>query len=171
MTPEELARRRDEVQVVDVRWSNEWEAGHIEGAVHIPVDEIDERLDDIDRSRPVVAVCLSGSRSADAAETLAAAGWEAENLDGGMEAWADAGLPLVRDGGEPGEVVEPEEPLEHLQRLEKEFMKVLFEVEEHFGDREPSDEEVRTFLRQRLIDQGRTPEEADALMASVEDGG
>lgn len=171
MTPQELARRRGEVQIVDVRWPNEWEAGRIDGAVHIPVDDIDDRFDELDRSRPVVTVCLSGSRSANAAETLAAAGFDAENLDGGVAAWADAGLPLVRDGGEAGEVVEPEEPPEHLQRLEQEFLKVLFEVQEHFGDREPSDEEVRAFLHERLIDQGRTPDEADALMASMEDRG
>lgn len=49
-----LERRKDEVQVVDVRWPNEWEAGHIAGAVHIPVEELDDRLDELDRSRPVV---------------------------------------------------------------------------------------------------------------------
>ncbi|MGH9280885.1 MAG: rhodanese-like domain-containing protein [Acidimicrobiales bacterium] len=166
----DLAERLDDVRILDVRWQNEWDAGHIDGAVHIPVDELDDRIGDLSGDRRWVTVCLSGNRSAGAAGTLAAAGLEAENLEGGIAGWADAGLPLVRPDGQPGRVVEPQQPPEHLQRLEKEFLHVLFEVEEHFGDREPSDDEVRAFLRDRLIEQGRTPEEADHLMASLDEG-
>ena len=173
MTPDELQSRRDQVQIVDVRWPNEWEAGRIEGALHIPQDEIDDRLGEIDRDRPIVTVCLSGSRSAAAVEQLRAEGLEAENLDGGVQAWADAGLPLVADDGRPGKVVEPEPPAddrppEH-QRLQEEFLSVLMAVENQFGDSDPSDDEVRRFLRQRLIDEGRSPDEADQFLASMDE--
>jgi rhodanese-related sulfurtransferase len=164
--PAELAVRGHEVQIVDVRWPNEWEAGRIDGSVHIPQDELDDRLDELDRERPVVAVCRSGSRSASAAEQLRADGFQAENLDGGLEAWIADGLPFT------GELVEPEPPAddrpEGHQRLQAEFLNVLMDVQEHFGNREASDEEVRAFLRQRLIDEGRSPEEADAFMAQLD---
>lgn len=174
MAPDELARQRDDVQIVDVRWPNEWEAGRIEGSVHIAVDELDDRLDELDRDRPVVTVCRSGSRSASAAEQLRAEGFSAENLNGGLLAWADAGLRLTTPDGRPGTVVEPDEPPddrpEGLQRLQQQFLRILMEVQAHFGDREASDEEVRAFLRQRLIDEGRTPEEADDFLERMDEG-
>ncbi len=171
MEPAELRERRQGVQVVDVRWPNEWEAGRIEGALHIPLDELDERLDEIDRGRPVVTVCRTGSRSSTAAEHLRAEGIAAESLDGGLQRWADEGLPLAAADGTPGTVVEPEpppddRPIEH-QRLQAEMMSLLFDLQDHFGDRDPTDEEVRAFLRQRLIDEGRTPEEADEFLARI----
>lgn len=95
MNPTELAQRGEDLQIVDVRYPNEWEAGRIEGAIHIPVDDLDDRLEEIDRSKRVVTVCRSGNRSATAAELLTAEGFRAENLDGGMEAWAAAGLPFT----------------------------------------------------------------------------
>ena len=172
MIPTELARRRADVQVVDVRWPNEWEAGHIEGSLHVPADELDDRLDELDRDRPLVAVCRTGSRSASAAEQLRADGFEADNLDGGVLAWVDAGLPLITPAGDPGTVAEPEEPAddrpEHLRRLQDELLGVLMAVQAHFGDTEPTDEDVRAFLRQRLVDQGRSPEEADEFMAALD---
>jgi rhodanese-related sulfurtransferase len=173
MTPAELHARRLDVQVVDVRWPNEWDAGRIDGALHIPQDELDDRLDEIDRGRPVVTVCRTGSRSGAAAAELRDEGFAAENLDGGLEAWAGAGLPLVTADGQPGTVVEPEpppddRPIEH-QRIQAEMMSVLLDLQDRFGDREPSDEEVREFLRQRLIDEGRTPEEADQFMAGIDE--
>jgi rhodanese-related sulfurtransferase len=174
MTPSQLAARLHDVQVVDVRWPNEWDAGHVEGSRHIPQDELDDRLGELDRARPVVTVCRSGNRSAAAAESLRGDGLDAENLDGGLLAWADAGLPLVTDAGAAGEVVDPEPPADdrpaEQQRLQEELLSVLFAVQEHFGDREPSDDEVRAFLRQRLIDQGRSPGEADEFMAGLPPG-
>lgn len=172
MNPTELAGCGEDVQIVDVRYPNEWEAGRIEGAVHIPLDDLDDRLEEMDRSRRVVTVCRSGNRSANAAEVLAAEGFRAENLDGGMDAWAAAGLPFATPDGRPGTVVEPEpppddRPAEH-QRLQAEFLSVLFDMQEHFGDREPSDEEVRGFLRERLISEGKSPEEADEFLAGMD---
>ena len=134
-----LAQRKKEVQIIDVRYPNEWEAGRIEGAVHIPQDDLPDRLEQLDRQRPLVTVCRSGNRSGRAAEFLEDQGFDAESLEGGMEAWATQGLPVTTPEGEPGGVVQPEpppddRPLEH-QRLQSEFLGLIFEVQEHLGDR------------------------------------
>jgi rhodanese-related sulfurtransferase len=153
MDPEEVARRLDAVQVVDVRYPNEWEAGHLEGSVHIQQDYLYERLDDLDRSRAVVTVCRSGDRSTAAAEELAGEGFEASSMDGGLEAWAAQGRPLVAADGSPGSVVEPEPPAddrsEAMQQLQADFVEAALAVQAHFGDREPTEEEVLAFLRAR----------------------
>lgn len=156
------------MQVVDVRWPNEWEAGHLEGAVLIPADYLYERLDELDRHRPVVAVCRTGSRSASSVELLRGEGFEADNLDGGVVGWAEEGHPLVAADGGPGRVVDPEPPPddrpEEVRVLEASFLDAVFAVQEYFGDEEPSEEEVREFLRNRLIGEGRSPEEADRIL-------
>jgi rhodanese-related sulfurtransferase len=172
MTPAELSEQIGEVQLVDVRYANEWDAGRIAEARHIPADELEDRMDELDRSRPVVTLCRSGQRSASAAAQLRAEGFRAENLDGGMEAWAADGHPVVRDGGEAGQVVEPEPPPddrpEHLQRLEAEFLSVVSDLQAHFGDREASETEIRSFLRDRLISEGRSADEADEFLAQLD---
>ena len=104
MDPTQIADRVDDVQLIDVREPDEWEAGRIEGARHIPLGELGNRLGEIDRGRPVVAVCRSGSRSGKAADALRARGYDAENLDGGMQAWEQAGLPFSAPDGGPGRV-------------------------------------------------------------------
>ncbi len=171
MDAETLGRRLDEAQVVDVRWPNEWDAGHIDGACHIPVDVLSDRLAELDRSRPVVTVCRSGSRSTDAARALSAEGFEAESLHGGMLAWEESGFPLVTSDGSPGRVVEPEPPAAHdseeHQRLAADFVSLALEVQEHFGDHQPSEEEIRSYLRERMIGEGRSPEDADEVMARI----
>lgn len=102
VNPEELAEQRDDVQLLDVREPEEWQAGHIEGAVHIPLGELNARVGEIARDRRVVCVCRVGSRSQAVADALNRAGFEAENLDGGMVAWESAGLPFVaEDDGPP----------------------------------------------------------------------
>jgi rhodanese-related sulfurtransferase len=88
-----------EAVALDVRELDEWAAGRIEGAVHIPVGEPVARQDEIPDDLPIVAVCRSGSRSAWAAEMLARAGYDAANLSGGLQAWQAAGLPLEPTGG------------------------------------------------------------------------
>jgi rhodanese-related sulfurtransferase len=80
--------------VLDVREDEEWAAGRIPGALHIPIGELAVRQAEIPRGRPIVAVCRSGSRSAFVTEALLGAGYEAANLAGGLEAWKGAGLPL-----------------------------------------------------------------------------
>lgn len=89
----------DGAQLVDVRADHEWEAGRIEGATHLPLDELAERPGEIDRDRPVVLYCRGGNRSTMAAAALAEAGYEAMKLEEGIVGWADEGLPLAPDGG------------------------------------------------------------------------
>lgn len=168
---ETLAGDMEKFQVVDVRYPNEWEAGHIEEALHIPMDDVFDRVGELDRSRPVVTVCRSGSRSAEAAKDLAGEGFDVQNLDGGMQAWVAQGLPIVAADGSPGTVAEPEPPPddrpERMKRLQAEALDVIFAVQEHFGDREASEEEMLAFLRQRLLDEGKSPEEADRFLEDM----
>jgi rhodanese-related sulfurtransferase len=99
--PEELSPARvaemvrDEAQLIDVREPYEREAGRIpDDTAHIELDRLTEEAGSIDRARPVVFYCRSGSRSLLAAQAFAAAGYDAHNLDGGLKAWVADGLPL-----------------------------------------------------------------------------
>jgi rhodanese-related sulfurtransferase len=105
VVPQDVSKRRSELHLLDVREQDEWDAGHIEGAQHIPLGELGARLAEVPRDHVVVAVCRSGSRSDRAAKGLRRSGFEAENLDGGVTAWARAGLALVAKGGGPGRVI------------------------------------------------------------------
>ena len=100
LAPESVNERLDEIQLIDVRLDEEWEAGHIAGALHIPLDSLSARAAEIDRSEPVVLYCRSGDRSGGAADALAASGWEVQSIEGGLEAWVEKGLPLKPDGGD-----------------------------------------------------------------------
>jgi rhodanese-related sulfurtransferase len=104
--PRRVFDRRDEYQIVDVREAYEWDAGHIEGAVHLPLAQVMAGLgaEQLGTARPIVAVCRSGNRSELAALMLQARGFEAHNLEGGMEAWEAAGLPFRASDGSPGSV-------------------------------------------------------------------
>ncbi|HEX9311727.1 MAG TPA: rhodanese-like domain-containing protein [Actinomycetota bacterium] len=102
-----IYERREEFQILDVREPYEWQAGRIEGAIHIPLARLmagGER-GVLDPSRPVVVICRSGNRSELAATMLQARGFDASNLEGGMEEWAKEGLPFSAADGGPGRVV------------------------------------------------------------------
>jgi rhodanese-related sulfurtransferase len=103
--PEDLSRARAEHHLVDVREDDEWQAGHIEGAQHIPLGQLGDRLAELPTGRRIVAVCRSGGRSGAAVRGLRQLGYDAENLDGGVTAWSKAGLPLVDPRGKPGRVI------------------------------------------------------------------
>jgi len=157
-----VADRLDQLQLVDVRYESEWDLGHIEGAVNIPEEDFDGRVEELDRSRAVVTVCRAGTRSADAAEWLRGQGFDAQSLDGGMLAWKWAGLPIT------GRIAEPPANPPGVQALHNEFLKVALAVQARFGvDVQPSEEEIRGFLRERMIGEGKTPEEADAFLAGM----
>lgn len=87
--------------LLDVREPFEWAAGHAPDAVHIPMGELPGRVEDVPRDRNVVVVCKVGGRSAQVAAWLNRGGWDAVNLDGGMEAWAAAGRLMVSETGQP----------------------------------------------------------------------
>jgi rhodanese-related sulfurtransferase len=85
---------REGAQGVDVREQYERDAGRIANTLHIELDKLGEGAQRLDRERPIVFYCRSGSRSALAAQAFAAAGFEAHNLDGGLKAWVKDGLPI-----------------------------------------------------------------------------
>lgn len=104
MTPEEAAARSD-LHLLDVREPDEWLAGHIKGAQHIPLGELRERLAEVPKDRAILAVCRHGNRSEAATRGLRTLGYTVENLEGGVTAWKRAGLPLEAEGGGPGQVI------------------------------------------------------------------
>ena len=105
MRAEDFSKERAAYHLLDVREDDEWQAGHIEGAQHIPLGELGTRLAELPTDKTVVAVCRSGARSGAAVRGLRQLGRNAENLDGGVTAWARAGLPLVDGAGRSGRVI------------------------------------------------------------------
>jgi rhodanese-related sulfurtransferase len=89
----------DGAQLVDVRAGHEWEAGRIAGATHLPLAELAERTEELDKDRPVVLYCWGGNRSTMATDALAAAGFDAIKLSEGIVGWSEADLPLEPEGG------------------------------------------------------------------------
>ncbi|EST54426.1 molybdopterin biosynthesis MoeB protein [Brevibacillus panacihumi W25] len=90
ITPEELLQKleaEEPVQVIDVREVDEWNAGHIKQAKLIPLGFLPQRVDELDKSTPVVMVCRSGARSHHATEYLQNLGFDVANMVGGMLAW------------------------------------------------------------------------------------
>jgi sulfur-carrier protein adenylyltransferase/sulfurtransferase len=88
--------------VVDVREQNEWDEGHIPGAVHVPRGHLESRIERLtpDRARPVVVYCSVGNRSAFAAKTLAELGYEdVVSLAGGFTDWKRNGFPVQLQAG------------------------------------------------------------------------
>jgi hydroxyacylglutathione hydrolase len=83
--------------ILDVRSGAEWESGHIRGALHIPLEELTERVDELPTDRPIVVHCQTGGRSSVAASVLRAHGVaNVANLVGGITGWGAAGLPVER---------------------------------------------------------------------------
>ncbi len=105
MQVDEFNKRRAEFHLLDVREDDEWTAGHIDGAQHIPLGELSARLAELPKERTIVAVCRSGSRSDAAVRGLRKLGFQAENLEGGVNAWDRAKLPLVDGTGRRGRVI------------------------------------------------------------------
>jgi rhodanese-related sulfurtransferase len=84
-----------EAFLLDVREDDEWSAGHIEGALHVPLMTLPQRMAEVPSDREVVVVCRVGGRSEQAVHFLVQNGIDAFNLDGGMFAWEAAGRPIV----------------------------------------------------------------------------
>lgn len=91
----------DGAYVLDVREDDEWQAGHIPGALHIPLGELNVRYQEVSRDRELYVICRSGMRSGQAAQALAGAGWDARNISDGMIGWHAAGRPMTADSGAP----------------------------------------------------------------------
>lgn len=90
--------------LLDVREASEWVTGHAPAARHIPLGELPHRMRELPTGKPLLTVCRSGRRSAQAAALLARHGRDVRNVRGGMTVWAGAGLPVVASGGRPGRI-------------------------------------------------------------------
>jgi rhodanese-related sulfurtransferase len=91
--------------ILDVREDYEWEAGHVEGALHIPLEQLPARLDELDPDADLNISCRTGGRSFRATTWLTENGYTAFNVAGGMGAWQDAELPMVSDNGQTPRVL------------------------------------------------------------------
>ena len=90
--------------VLDVREQVEWDAGHVEGAVHVPLMDLPDRVAELSATQTLV-VCRVGGRSAQATGWLSQQGFDVVNLDGGMLEWAAAGRAMVSETGRPPQVL------------------------------------------------------------------
>lgn len=89
------AARADGSFVVDVREPHEYMAGHVPGALLMPVGEVDARRRELPHGDPVYVICASGNRSRRVTDALVAQGYEAYSVQGGTSAWVGAGHPVV----------------------------------------------------------------------------
>lgn len=88
------------VVVLDVRSQAEFESGHIPGAKLVPLPELEERIDELNKDQVIIVYCRTGSRSREASEILVQHGFEnVYNMLGGVAAWMDAGFPIVSGSG------------------------------------------------------------------------
>lgn len=103
--PELAADLPADTVLLDVREDDEWAAGHAPDALHIPLGELAGRLADLPADACVYVVCRMGGRSARATAYLNANGWDATNVAGGMQSWAQHGRPLVSDSDADPEII------------------------------------------------------------------
>ena len=104
-TPKGVYDELADIQLVDCREPYEWEAGRVEGAIHIPLNDImSGGGGELRKDAPVVVICRSGNLSELATMMFQARGFDAHNLEGGIEAWVADGLPIAAPDGSPGRV-------------------------------------------------------------------
>ena len=88
-------REQPDVMILDVREQDEWNAGHIPGAVFMPMGEVPNRLSEIPTDKTVIVQCRSGNRSSQVTDFLVKQGFtNVHNMSGGINAWQSAGLPV-----------------------------------------------------------------------------
>jgi len=92
-----MIKDKKDLQLIDVRTAAEYADGHLANAKLIPVQELPQRLAEIDKSKPVLLYCRSGHRSGNALKILQDKGYkDAKHIEGGIGAWQAAGLPVTR---------------------------------------------------------------------------
>jgi len=90
---------KQKVVVVDVRTDGEWNAGHLKDAKHIDISspDFDQKINELKKDATVIVYCAVGGRSSRAAGAMSKKGFKnVYNLDGGINAWASSGYPLVK---------------------------------------------------------------------------
>lgn len=83
-------------QLIDVREADEFADWHAEGAINLPLSELQARYGDLDLDEDIYVICLSGGRSARACQWLEHNGIDSINVKNGSAGWRDAGLPIVK---------------------------------------------------------------------------
>ena len=90
--------RGEELLVLDTRGQDEWDSGHIKGALHIYVGHLEQRLAEVPRGKPVAVICNVGHRAGLGASILLRAGYKkVYNVLGSVKAWVAAGFPTTTD--------------------------------------------------------------------------
>ena len=90
----------EDAVILDVREDDEWVAGHIDGATHIPMGDVPARLDELPEGDPLYVACRGGGRSGRVVAWLNANGYDAVNVGGGMGMWEAVGRPMVSETGQ-----------------------------------------------------------------------
>ena len=91
----EIISTNQDYIILDVRTPEEFNEGHIEGAVLIPVDELESRLNELPKDKPIITYCKSGGRSRNAASILVENGFTRVYDMGGIMDWIDKGYPIL----------------------------------------------------------------------------
>jgi rhodanese-related sulfurtransferase len=89
----------EQAVILDVREDYEWVAGHVEGALHIPMNQLPASLEQLDPDDDLFVICRTGGRSIRAVQWLVSQGYSAINVAGGMDMWFESGRPIVSDNG------------------------------------------------------------------------
>ena len=95
----QMINRGRSTAVIDVRTADEYASGHLRDAKHVPLADLSKRIGELDKSKvkTVIVVCQTGARADKATRQLKAAGFEdVYTLEGGVNAWSAAGLPLSK---------------------------------------------------------------------------
>ena len=92
---DDLRTKIDDYVVLDVREDDEWDLGHVEGAVHVSMAQLPERIGEIDPSARVACMCRSGNRSAKVTAWMLSRDFDVCNVTGGMIAWESRGFPVA----------------------------------------------------------------------------
>ncbi len=93
-----LLMNREDALVLDVRETAEWSSGHITGARHITLGQLEKRMSELEKfkDKPIIVICASGNRSSSACGQLKKSGFaKVFSLAGGIGSWRDASLPLT----------------------------------------------------------------------------
>jgi rhodanese-related sulfurtransferase len=100
ISPTEAAswiKEKKDLQLIDVRTPSEYADGHLAKAKLIPLQELESRFGEIDKSKPILLYCRSGHRSGNALKVLLGKGYaQAKHMEGGINAWQAAGLPVTK---------------------------------------------------------------------------
>jgi len=85
--------------ILDVREDYEFTLGRAAGALHIPLGQLPDRIDELDPDTDYYVICRTGGRSLRASDFLANRGYSVINIAGGSGAWLESGRPMEADGG------------------------------------------------------------------------